>query len=295
MVHTIQSPTETGQAAQVDGERQAAPTAGSPWRRVLTGVLPPLAVALAVVGCWLVVSYVLLDADRRFLLPPPQRVLSVGLVDAAHRAELIRGLVSTARVAIVGLVIAIALGSAGAILMSRTRWLERSFYPWAVVLQTIPVLAIIPVIGFWFGYAFNSRVIVCVLVALFPITTNTLFGLKSVNRGHADLFRLRDANVWQRLVHLEIPGALPAILTGWRIAAGLSVIGAIIGDFYFQRGPAGIGRLISGYTQRLQSEQLFAAVLLCSALGLVVFWFFGLLNRLLVHPWHESGSAADPE
>ncbi|HEY0189191.1 MAG TPA: ABC transporter permease [Cellulomonas sp.] len=264
---------------------------GARRRSLAAVVLPPLVVAVLVLVGWSAITYLVLDDGRRFLLPPPQEVLRVGLLDSQHRAELLAGLWSSAQVALTGLAVAIVLGSVSALLMSRSRWLERSLYPWAVVLQTIPVLALIPVIGFWFGFAFTSRVIVCVLIAVFPITTNTLFGLRSVDPGHRDLFRIRHASSWQRLVHLELPGALPSILTGWRIAAGLSVIGAIVGDFYFQRGPAGIGRLLNGYTQRLQSEQLFAGVLLCSLLGLVVFWFFGLLIRLLVTPWHESGLA----
>jgi NitT/TauT family transport system permease protein len=272
----------------------AGPRPARRWHGLLVVLLPTL-VALVVLGAWLLVSYVLLDERRRFLLPPPQEVLLVGLVDARNRAELLGGLAATSKVALTGLAIAILLGSAWALLMSRSPWVERSLYPWAVVLQTIPVLALIPVIGFWFGFAFASRVVVCVLIAIFPITTNTLFGLRSVQAGHKDLFRVRRASRWETFVHLELPSALPSVLTGWRIAAGLSVIGAIVGDFYFQRGPAGIGRLLNGYTQRLQSEQLFAAVLLCSLLGLVVFWFFGLLIRLFVTPWHESGHAGAPE
>ena len=270
-------------------EVQKQPGGRGPVRRALAKAGPPLAVSLVAVAGWYVVSYLVLDERRRFLLPPLHAVLAEGFGNPDTRADLFAGLFETGKVALTGLAVAILLGTAGAVAMSRARWVERSLYPWAVVLQTIPVLALIPVIGFWFGFGFPSRVIVCVLIALFPITTNTLFGLVSAQAGHRDLFQLRRATAWQRLVHLEIPGALPAVLTGWRIAAGLSVIGAILGDFYFQTGPAGIGRLINGYTQRLQSEELLAGVLLCSALGLVVFWIFGLLNRLLVSPWHDSG------
>lgn len=276
----------------------AAPSL-APARRTLarTGrtAVPPALVAVAVLGLWYLVSYGLLDERRRFLLPPLHEVLRAGFVDPETRADLLGGLLETGKVALTGLVVAIVLGSLAAVAMSRARWVQRSLYPWAVVLQTIPVLALIPVIGFWFGFSFPSRVVVCVLIALFPIVTNTLFGLLSVTPGHRDLFRLRRATRRQTLLHLEIPAALPAVITGWRIAAGLSVIGAIVGDFYFQRGPAGIGRLINGYTQRVQSEELFAGVLLCSLLGLAVFWFFGALARVLVAPWHESGHDLEPD
>jgi NitT/TauT family transport system permease protein len=177
--------------------------------------------------------------------------------------------------------------------MIQARWVEWSIYPWAVVLQTIPILAIVPLIGFWFQFGFNSRVLVCVLIALFPIVTNTLFGLKSTDQAHHDLFTLQRATRWQRLVQLQLPGALPAIMSGWRIAAGLSVIGAIVGDFFFRQGEPGIGRLIDDYRARLQSEQLFASVVLSSLLGLVVFWGFGLLGQLLVGSWHESARSTE--
>ncbi len=274
-----------GQAeATADGPQQRP----SPARRLIRTVLPPVVVAALVVGIWLFISYVMLAPSRRFLLPPPQEVISVGFFNSQNRATIISGLGVTAEVSLAGLAIAIAIGTVFAVVMSQARWLERSLYPWAVVLQTIPILAIIPVIGFWFGYGFNGRLIVCVLISLFPIVTNTLFGLRSADQAHRDLFRLRSASRWQRLVKLELPGALPSIFTGWRISAGLSVIGAIVGDFFFQEGPVGLGRLINGYTQQLQSDQLFAAVIVASLLGLVVFWAFGLLARIVVGPWHES-------
>jgi NitT/TauT family transport system permease protein len=256
--------------------------------RQVRALVPPLVVAAIVIGIWYLISYVFLDQGRRFLLPPLQEVLSVGFGDPLNRSDILSGLGVTATVALVGLAIAIVIGTLFAIVMSQARSLERSLYPWAVVLQTIPILAIIPVIGFWFGYGYSARLIVCVLIALFPITTNTLFGLKSADRAHRDLFRQRGATRWQVLVKLELPGALPSVFTGWRISAGLSVIGSIVGDFFFQQGPVGLGRLINGYTQNLQSDQLFASVIVASLLGLVVFWAFGLLATLVVGPWHDS-------
>jgi NitT/TauT family transport system permease protein len=273
-------------------ESGAAPRSRSAVRNLVRAALPPLVVAAGVVGIWLFISYVVLAPRRRFLLPPPQQVINVGFINGRNRSELLSGLWVTAQVSLVGLAIAIALGTLFAVVMSQARWLERSFYPWAVVLQTIPILAIIPVIGFWFHYGFSSRVVVCVLIALFPIVTNTLFGLKSTDQAHRDLFRLRGASRWQQLIKLELPGALPSIFTGWRISAGLSVIGAIVGDFFFQQGDVGLGRLINGYTQQLQSEQLFAAVIVSSLLGLVLFWVFGLLARIVVGPWHSSQQRA---
>ena len=260
--------------------------------RWLSFWMPPLAVFLAVIGLWYAVSYLLLTPERRFLVPPPHAVLQVGFLDWLNLQELLDALLLSARVAFTGLAIAIVVGLSLAIAMSQARWVERSLYPYAVILQTIPILALVPMFGFWFGFGLTSRVLVCVLIALFPIVANTLFGLQSVHQEHHDLFTLHGANRLTRLWKLQFPAALPSIFTGLRISAGLSVIGAIVGDFFFKQGEPGIGILIDVYRSRLQSEQLFAAVILSSLLGVLVFWFFGFLARRVVGGWHES--ARDP-
>lgn len=260
-------------------------------RRRLLGFLLPLAVLLVVVVLWWAFSTFALSPQRQFLLPPPGRVVEVGILNAENFGTILAAVASTAGVALTGLVLAIVIGTAAALLMSQAVWVERSIYPWAVVLQTIPILALVPLIGFWFGYGFSSRVLVCVLISLFPIITTTLFGLQSADRAHRDLFALGGANRFQTMVKLLLPGALPSILTGWRTSAGLSVTGAVVGDFFFRQAGAGIGRLLDQYTARLMSEQLFAGVFVTSAFGLLVFWAFGLLSTLLIGSWHESGKA----
>jgi NitT/TauT family transport system permease protein len=262
-------------------------------RHAAAQVAAPLLVFVLMLGVWLFISFVVLAPRRRFLMPPPNEVVRVGFLDARNFAEILGGLWSTTQVALVGLAVAILVGTLVAVVMIQARWVEWSIYPWAVVLQTIPILAIVPLIGFWFEFGFSSRVLVCVLISLFPIITNTLFGLKSTDQAHHDLFTLHAANRWQRLSMLQFPGAMPAIVSGWRIAAGLSVVGAIVGDFFFRQGEPGIGRLIDDYRARLQSEQLFAAVALSSLLGLLVFWGFGFLGRALVGSWHESHRTAE--
>jgi NitT/TauT family transport system permease protein len=117
---------------------------------------------------------------------------------------------------------------------------------------------------------------------LFPIITNTLFGMKSVEPGLHDLFSLYAANRFKRLLFLQLPAALPAILTGFRISAGLAVIGAIIADFFFRQGNPGIGRLIDVYRQNLQTEQLLTSLLMSSLVGLVLFWSLDLLENNIV-------------
>jgi NitT/TauT family transport system permease protein len=249
---------------------------------------PPFLVFLAFLGYWNFVSYRLLAPDQRFLVPPPAAVVQAGFLDPANRAELLKALLLSTRVMLTGLGIAIVIGTVLAILMSQARSIERSIWPYAVLLQCVPILALVPVLGFWFDFGFRCRVIVCVLIALFPLISNTLFGLQSVDAGHHDLFTLHGVSRLTRLRKLQFPAALPAFFVGLRTSAGLAVIGAVVGDFFFRQGDPGIGILIDNYRARLQTEEMFAAVLLASLLGVVVFWTFGLLGRLAVGSWHES-------
>jgi NitT/TauT family transport system permease protein len=269
-----------------------SPAAPSPRRgRRLAKLLPPLGTLAVVLGIWNAFSYVILRPSQRFLMPPPHKVVQVGMLDSENLTEILRGLWSTTQVAVVGLVIAIVLGTLLAVAMSQATWVERSIYPYAVVLQTIPIIALVPLIGFWFDFNFRSRVIVCVLISLFPIITNTLFGLKSADRQLHDLFTLHGAGRTTRLRKLLVPAAMPAVFTGFRISAGLSVIGAIVGDFFFRQGEPGIGRLLDVYRNRLESEELFTAIFFSSLLGLVVFWIFGFLANRVLRSWHESAGA----
>jgi NitT/TauT family transport system permease protein len=268
---------------------QATPPAPVRRRRArAVAVLTPLGSLGVAVGIWYAVSYLLLSPARRFLVPPPQQVLTVSFLDWTHLQPMLQALWLTAQVALVGLLIASALGVTMAVLMSRARWLERSLYPYAVILQTVPILAIVPLIGLWFGFGFTSRVVVCVLIALFPMIANTLFGIQSVDRTHHDLFTLQRASRWARLRKLELPAALPSVFTGLRTSSGLSVIGAIVGDMFFKQGEPGIGTLLDVYRSRLQSEDLFAAIILASFFGVAVFAVFTLVARLAVGSWHAS-------
>ncbi len=248
---------------------------------------PPLAVLALVVALWYLVSS-LLDADLQFLLPPPHAVVTEAFLDPSVLERLAEAAGRTVVVAATGLAIAVVVGTAWAVAMSQARWVERSLFPYAVVLQCVPILALVPLIAFWSGYGFRSRVIVCVLISLFPIVSNTLFGLQSVDRGHHELFTLHGASRWTRLVKLQLPAAMPAIFAGLRIAAGLSVIGAIVGDLFFKQGDPGMGILIDNYRARLQSPELFAAIIVASLIGVAVFLLFGWLSRRAVGRWYDE-------
>jgi NitT/TauT family transport system permease protein len=260
----------------------------SSWR---VTVLPPIVLGLFLIGLWYLISYVVLAPRRRFLLRPPHEVVAVGFLEWDNFSEILDALWSSARVAFIGLTISIVLGLAIAILMSQTIVIERATYPFLVMLQAIPILAIVPLIAFWFGTGRTSRVIVCVIISLFPIIVNTLFGLQSADPAMHDLFTLQHASRQTRLRKLMLPAALPAIFAGLRISAGLAVIGAIVGDFFFGRGTPGLGQLLSRYANRLDGEQLLATVLVSSALGVAVFLFFGWVQTRAIGKWYESGAS----
>jgi len=193
----------------------------------------------------------------------------------------------TAKVALIGLAITIALGMFLAIIMSSSRWLERATWPYLVAVQSAPILALTPLIRALIDGTQKQRLFVVVLIAIFPIVSNTLFGLVSADKSQHELFTLQGASRWTRLTKLQFPAALPNIFVGLRISAGLAVIGAVVGDFYFrQGGVVGIGAQIDVYRNRLWGAELITSIIMASVLGLVVFLAFGLLSRRAIGKWH---------
>jgi len=249
---------------------------------------PPLVVAVILIGIWYLGA---LYYDRvqglAFLVPYPHLVLKEFFGDPYFSPSLWQDLLNSTEVALTGLVFAVVIGVVWATLMSLAKWVERSLYPYAVILQCVPILALVPLIGTLFGYEFPSRVIVATMIAIFPMVSNTLFGLLSADRSQRELFQLQGASRLTTLVKLQFPGAMPSIFLGLRNAAGLSVIGAIVGDQFFQRGTPGLGVLIQVTTSRANGAGTFAAIIIASLLGIAVFLLFGWLARLVVGKWYD--------
>jgi NitT/TauT family transport system permease protein len=288
----VAAPGELPQPRRAEGTRP---------KRSAVGLLGPLAVFAVFIGLWYLLHYAVMAEARRFLVPPPHRVIDKSFLTWELRGsqtlsaiaggglhDQLDGLWLSARVALFGLSIAMVAGVGIAILMSQAKWIERSIYPYAVALQAIPILAFVPLIGVLWGFTFRSRVLVCVIISLFPIIANTLFGLLSVDRSHHDLFTLHGARRWTRLRQLQLPAALPAIFVGFRTSAGLSVIGAVVGDFFFRQGDPGIGQLIDRYRASNNYPQMYGAVILAAALGITVFWVFGWISDRAIGHWHET-------
>ncbi len=268
------------------------PTLNNGKRFRWANLLGPIGVFILFAAFW---EYMHRDGLRRFfdkpgrLLPSLATVAHEGFGTKLYRDKLWQGLGWTTYTSFIGLAIAIAIGITLAVLMAQAVWIERSLFPYLVALQATPVLAIVTVIYVVLGGGMGSRLFVCVMISLFPIVTNTLFGLTSVDASQHDLFTLRSAGWFTRLVKLQFPAAMPAIFTGFRISAGLSVIGAIVGEQFFRQGAKpGLGMFIDQFRNRGQTPALFADVILSSLLGVAVFFAFDFLGRLVVGHWHEA-------
>ena len=255
---------------------------------LVRGVLPPLVAFSCFVGIAYLFSYVVLSPGRRFLMPPPHDVVAHSFFRGKNLHEQLSATWDTAQVSITGLVIAFAIGATLAIVMSQAKWIERALYPYAVIVQVTPILAIVPLIALWAGYDFRARVVVCVLISVFPIVTNTLFGLLRVEANLHDLFTLHRSSRLERLVKLQLPHAIPDIFVGLRIAAGLSVVGAIVGEFFFRQGTPGLGRLLDQYRAYLQTDLLMGALFWAVFLGILSFWVTGFVANRLTRNWYEE-------
>ena len=256
----------------------------------LLRALAPTLVGLLVLGLWegLVRHY----AVPPYKLPGP---VAIGCALIEDWPLLSASLLVTLRIALLALLLAVALGGLLAILFAQSRWVERAFFPYAVVLQVTPIVAIAPLILIWVDDVTVALLICAWIVAFFPILSNTVLGLNSADRNLRELFQLYGATRWQTLRLLRLPGALPYFLAGLRVAGGLALIGAVVAEFVAGAGGTGSGLafriLEAGY--QLKIPRMFAALALISALGIGIFAALGLLQHLLLRRWHESAARAE--
>ena len=245
-------------------------------RRALPAAIPFVVVICAVE--WLVRA----GWIRAFLVPPPSAIFHTLTVDWR---ELLTALGKTSAGAMLGFVLSSVCGIAIAVFLSSSRAIQQAFYPYAVFFQTVPIIAIAPLLVIWFGYGMQTVVAAAFIVSIFPVIANTLDGILSTDPALRDLFRLYGASSAVTLWKLRIPAALPQILTGLRIAGGLAVIGAIVGEFI---GGQGLGSVIDIARTQQRTDKVFAAVLLASVLGLVLFGVVNLLSWVVLRNWHAS-------
>jgi NitT/TauT family transport system permease protein len=258
-------------------------------RRLAAPALPPVLTFLAANAAWEAAVRAL--AVPAYLLPPPSAI-AAALVK--HGGTLARGAWITGQAALAGFALAAALGVALAVVIASARWVERAVYPFTVFLQTVPLVAIAPLLVVWFGFGTRPVAIAAFVVSVFPVIVNTVTGLRSTDPALLDLFRLAGASPAARLLKLRLPFALPNIFAGLKVAAGLAVIGAVVGEFVasYAGNDAGIGMLVLTYSRESHTDRLFAAVGLASLLGLALFALVSLAAWLSLRRWHPSADAA---
>lgn len=246
-----------------------------------------LPLAIMVLAIWVWDRICVWNEIPQYILPRPGVVLNTLWVDAPL---LFSSLLVTLKITFLGLLLAVIGGVGLAVLFAQSKWVEMSFFPFAVVLQVTPIVAIFPLINIYVGNQTTKLLLCAWIVAFFPILSNTTLGLNSVDRNLRDLFELNGASRWQQLRYLRLPAAMPYFLGGLKIAGGLSLIGAVVAEFVAGATGQSSGlasRIIeAGY--RLNAPRLFAALILISITGIVIFLVLSLVSHLILKRWHES-------
>jgi NitT/TauT family transport system permease protein len=249
-------------------------------RKAMRAVLPPLIPFVAIIFA---AEFAVREGIvKSYLLPTPTSVFRA-IVE--NRVELSVAMLKTSTGAFVGFVLSTLAGIASAVLLSSSRKIQSAFYPYAVFFQTVPIIAIAPLLVIWFGYGMRTVIASAFVVSIFPVIANTLTGILSTDPALRDLFRLYRASGKDTLFKLRFPAALPQIFTGLRIASGLAVIGAIVGEFI---GGEGLGSVVDVARTQQRVDKVFAAVLLASVLGLALFGLINLISAVTLKRWHAS-------
>ena len=252
--------------------------------RIARWALPAVVMIATIAGWqWYVDAYQV----PHYILPGPDRVVAALLQDWP---TLWPALLVTLQITLGALVIATIGGVGLAVLFAQSKWVEMSFFPYAVILQVTPVIVIAPLIFIYVPSKIVGLLICAWIVAFFPILSNTTLGLNSADHNLRNLFQLYGASRWQTLWHLRLPSALPYFLGGLKIAGGLSLIGAIVAEFVAGTGGLGSGLAfkILEASYRLNIPRMFAALFLLSTLGICIFFALTLLEQRLLRNWHES-------
>jgi NitT/TauT family transport system permease protein len=284
----VSTVAQTTAGLVVDLEEQARVRAEK--RETLGRWLIPTLVVIATVVFWdrLCVWYEI----PHYIVPRPYRVWEELLKDWPF---LLAALQTTLSTTFLGLGIAIVGGVLLAILFNMSKWAEMSFFPYAVILQVTPIVAIFPIINGYIDSRMTKLLLATWLVAFFPILSNTTMGLRSVDSNLRDLFRLNGASKWQTLIHLELPAALPYFLSGLKIAGGLALIGAIVAEFVAGAtgNSFGLASVIIEASYRLNRPRSFAALGLIAIAGVAIFIATSLVSWFLLRKWHESAIKRD--
>ena len=250
----------------------------------MKNIIPPILVLIIFLLVWSFGAHLY---NMPFLLPNPLEVFEAFVTDFDM---VVGGLWITFQEALYGYLLAIFIGVTSAAIMSQSKILERSFYPYAILLQTLPAVAVAPLIVLWFGFEMRSVVIISLIISLFPIINNTLLGLKSTSTNLVELFQMHNQSRFVNFFKLRLPAAIPNVIAGMRISAGLSVIGAIVGEFIIGSGSesGGVGIMIMYAQADMATALVIALIFTATGLGFGFFSVVSLLGHYLLRNWHES-------
>jgi NitT/TauT family transport system permease protein len=252
--------------------------------KIARWTLPSL-VLIVLIGGWQ--AYVTIAEVPHYILPSP---LLIGQTMIADWGILWPALLMTGRLTLLALVFAVIGGLAIAVAFTQSKWVELAMFPYAVILQVTPVVAIAPLLQIYVDSAFVAALLCAWIVAFFPILSNTTIGLKSADHNLQDLFKIYGASKWQTLRFLSAPSALPFFLGGLKIAGGLALIGAVVAEFVIGRAGTGLGlaSTLLEASYRFNFGRLYAALILISVMGVAIFGLMSLISYLFLFRWHES-------
>jgi NitT/TauT family transport system permease protein len=253
--------------------------------------------AVLVLACLLTLWQLLIWAFAvpKFVLPSPWAVAKAAV---SRSSSLLTSVWITGEAAACGLMASVIAGIVIAVIFAQSRWIRRMFYPYTILLQTVPIIAIAPLILMWVGPGIVAVMVIAFIICLPAIIANTTQGLISVDRNLIDLFLMHNAKPAEVLWKLRLPNAVPSLFTGLRIASGVSVIGAIIGELFAgstRVGEGGLGYAIQYASSQLETDYLFALVFAASALGFAFFFIVMFLEWYFLHNWHESARTAQDD
>jgi NitT/TauT family transport system permease protein len=262
-------------------------------RKRLVAVANALAVFGALLFVWQLVIWVF--HVQKFMLPSPWAVAQAVV---ARFPSLMMSLAITAEESLGGLIASIVVGVLIALLFAQSRWVRTMLYPYTILLQTVPILAIAPLILMWVGAGAAAVTFIAFIISLAPIIANTTQGLISVDENLVNLFLMHNASPAQMLLKLRLPHAVPSLFVGIRIASGIAVIGAITGELFAgssRVGEGGLGYSILYASTQLETDYLFALVLASVVLGFSFFFIVTFLEWQFLHRWHESALTPETE
>lgn len=246
----------------------------------------PIVFGISFVVVWY--SAILAFSIEEFLLPSPHAILQASYKESS---TLFSGARETLFACVIGFTISLIGGFGLSLLLTSAKWIYEGLYPWILIIKMMPIIAIAPIIIIWFGHGLNSIMVITFLICFFPIVANTTMGLLSTDRNLLDLFRVSNASKVQEMLYLRIPYAMPYFLTGLKIAAALTPIGALYGETLAGSGTGskgGLGFLVVIYSQQIKVPALFSSAFSACLVGFI---FVGLVNTLhwfLLHKWHDS-------